>query len=301
MSRWVEAVTVESTTATETANRFVRTWVSRFGVPSRILTDEGTAFSSQLFRELSRLLGVYHVMSSPYHPQGNGIAESVVKFFRNSLGLLAKDYTELTMEEVLQLVALGHRVTPHSATNEAPAAIVFGIDPRLPSSGIGDVRFQINEDRRQVLGRLRQEIAEQLKLHEARNLPSRRISLYLRTGSQVLVRLRPHQVRQFRPHTKGAAPKFSLPTKVEKVSEDGTRVWVKNDQGEVIRVHVNDVVPYQSDDKDQDLEGEADFEHTLKKRVPDEENDTVIRLEGGYVSATAESTRYEDRVDRGGV
>lgn len=45
---------------TETvAKAFYSGWMSRFGVPEKIITDQGRQFKSKLFTGLADLLGIY--------------------------------------------------------------------------------------------------------------------------------------------------------------------------------------------------------------------------------------------------
>ena len=56
------------------AHAFVVTWISRFGVLLHI-TDRGTQFKSELFAELSKLVGFHRLRTTSYHPQCNGLIE----------------------------------------------------------------------------------------------------------------------------------------------------------------------------------------------------------------------------------
>ncbi|XP_076039591.1 uncharacterized protein LOC143024613 isoform X1 [Oratosquilla oratoria] len=48
---------------------------SRVGIPREILSDRGTQFTSNLMKELHRMLGVKPIFTTPFHPSGNGRIE----------------------------------------------------------------------------------------------------------------------------------------------------------------------------------------------------------------------------------
>jgi len=48
-----------------------------FGLPNSFLSDRGPQFSSQVFREMARLLGIKMLRSTAYHPQTDGETERV--------------------------------------------------------------------------------------------------------------------------------------------------------------------------------------------------------------------------------
>lgn len=53
---------------------FVRDF-AKHGLPQDIISDRGTQFTSKLFREMSKLLGVKQCLSSSRHPQSDGQTE----------------------------------------------------------------------------------------------------------------------------------------------------------------------------------------------------------------------------------
>lgn len=54
---------------------FMDNWVSRFGSPETITTDQGSQFESSLFQGLLKFMGCKRVRTTPYHPASNGMIE----------------------------------------------------------------------------------------------------------------------------------------------------------------------------------------------------------------------------------
>ena len=68
-------------------NVFVSHFVSRFGAPNVLHTDQGRNFESALFKEVCLLLGVHKTRTTPYyHPQSDGLVE---RFNRTLLDVLS--------------------------------------------------------------------------------------------------------------------------------------------------------------------------------------------------------------------
>ncbi|UYV77613.1 transposition [Cordylochernes scorpioides] len=56
-SKWPEAFPISDKTAISVAKAFFRGWISRYGVPATITTDQGREFESHLFKDLTSLIG----------------------------------------------------------------------------------------------------------------------------------------------------------------------------------------------------------------------------------------------------
>jgi len=69
-TRWPEVTPLKSIAAEEVADKFVDTWIARFGVPS-VVTTVGEPSSPAASGVACRTLGIKHVTTTAYHPQSN--------------------------------------------------------------------------------------------------------------------------------------------------------------------------------------------------------------------------------------
>jgi len=57
------------------ARAFVEEIILKFGIPQTILTDQGSNFMSEVFRNVCKLLKIKKIKCTAYHPQTNGALE----------------------------------------------------------------------------------------------------------------------------------------------------------------------------------------------------------------------------------
>ncbi|CAF3874280.1 unnamed protein product, partial [Rotaria magnacalcarata] len=74
-TRWVVAVAVPACSAKTTAEALFNAFISKYGVPAVIRSNQGTNFHNQLMNAISKLIGYDHTYSTTYHPQSNGMIE----------------------------------------------------------------------------------------------------------------------------------------------------------------------------------------------------------------------------------
>lgn len=75
LTRWPETFALQDQKAETIARCFIDNIVTRFGVPEKLLTDQGTNFCSKLMLEICKILGINKLKTSPYHLQANGLTE----------------------------------------------------------------------------------------------------------------------------------------------------------------------------------------------------------------------------------
>ncbi len=71
-SRWVEAYPTGRATAAHTAKCLVTDFIPRWGFPDCIDSDQGTHFTGQVVKEVSRMLKIKWNLHCPYRPQASG-------------------------------------------------------------------------------------------------------------------------------------------------------------------------------------------------------------------------------------
>ena len=129
-SRWLEAVPLASATAADCAKALLRHWVSRFGTPHDITTDQGPQFTSSLWTELMSLLGIKALRTTSYHPQCNGMVERVHRVLKERLMSRAASPSDWMQD--LPWVLLGLRTSARDDSTFTPAHLVYGSPLRLP-------------------------------------------------------------------------------------------------------------------------------------------------------------------------
>lgn len=125
-TRWMEAIPLIDITAASVAIAFLNGWVSRFGVPLICATDRGSQFESELFGELSKLVGFHRLRTAAYHPQSNGIVERLHRTLKTAL--IARNETWI---KALPIVLLGLRANT-SSTGFSPFQAVTGSELLCP-------------------------------------------------------------------------------------------------------------------------------------------------------------------------
>ena len=107
-------------------------FVVHYGLPEKILMDQGQNFESQLVADLCELIGTQKVQTSLYHLQTNGQCERFNSTLINMLGTLPKEKKSEWKNHIGMLVH-AYNYTQNSAMGSGPTFSCSGDNLISPS------------------------------------------------------------------------------------------------------------------------------------------------------------------------
>jgi ribonuclease HI len=131
-TKWVEAIPLRKATGAAVANFIREHIITRFGIPYKLVTDNGTPFINKDVREMLEHYRVKHRRSTPYYPQGNGQAEATNRMLLRILSKMVFDYGN-DWKAHLADVLWAYRSSPKTATGFTPFSLVYGTDTISPT------------------------------------------------------------------------------------------------------------------------------------------------------------------------
>ena len=128
-TRWLEAVPMRTMESSACVEALIGTWISRYGVPACITTDQGRQFESSLWQALCSRLGVQHIHTTAYHPQSNGMVERAHRQLKDTLRarLAGPNWASHLLWVLLSL-----RAAPKEDSATSSAELLFSTPLTLP-------------------------------------------------------------------------------------------------------------------------------------------------------------------------
>lgn len=84
-TRWPDAIPVSNISTKTIAQNLFTHWISRFGIPVRITSDQGRQFMSELFKKLIKITRTSHIYTTAYHPAANGMVERLHRQIKTAI------------------------------------------------------------------------------------------------------------------------------------------------------------------------------------------------------------------------
>ena len=136
--------------------------VCRYGIPNKIVSDNGLQFDSAEFRKFCDDLDIKKGFSAVIHPQANGQVEAVNKILKQNLKTKLDEHKGAWAEE-LPNILWAYRTTAKTTTGETPFSLAYGYEAMIPVEvGLSSLRrLTYNQDQNQELQRIELDLIEE--------------------------------------------------------------------------------------------------------------------------------------------
>ncbi|XP_062255780.1 protein NYNRIN-like [Platichthys flesus] len=135
-SKWVEVFPTSKQDTGAVVKALITELIPRWGIPSKISSDNGTPFVSAAQKQMSKYLGFDLRKHCAYHPASAGAVERENGTLKNKLAKCCEE-TGLSWPKALPLVLMQMRMRVRPKYGLSPFEILFG---RPANTGIGPVK-----------------------------------------------------------------------------------------------------------------------------------------------------------------
>jgi hypothetical protein len=161
LTKWVEAFAMKDMKAETIAKIFINEIICRHSLPSKLLSDQGRNFLSNLIKSICEYFKINKVQTSPYNPKCDGLVERFNKTLCQMLAAYS-DSNQTNWDLYLPLVLFAYRTSEQASSEASPFSLLYGREPRLgnldnlnlgyePSEFIKNLHERWNEAKRNIL------------------------------------------------------------------------------------------------------------------------------------------------------
>ncbi|GFW46657.1 retrovirus-related Pol polyprotein from transposon 412 [Trichonephila clavipes] len=123
-TKWSELIPLRKASAQAIANALFENYISRYGSPISLISDNGPQFISEVFEHLSHRLDIKHMKTVTYRPQAN-LTERVNRNLVQMIACFVKENHE-NWDRFLHKFAFALRTSVNETTNKTPAELFLG-------------------------------------------------------------------------------------------------------------------------------------------------------------------------------
>ena len=139
-TRYPEAAALKNITTTAVAEALVSIF-ARVGVPEEILSDRGTQLTSDMMKEVGRLLSLKQLTTTPYHPQCNGLVERFNATLKSMLKRMCSERPQ-DWDRYIDALLFAYREAPQESLGFAPFELLYGRKVKGPIQILRQTREQ---------------------------------------------------------------------------------------------------------------------------------------------------------------
>lgn len=143
-------------TAEQTATLFINNVYSRFGLPDKLMTDRGTQFDAEFFRDLCKQLGIKPSMTTAFHPQANGGTERVNREIQLYLSIFCINHPT-SWSQAIKKAEFSYNNRPHADRAQSPFELMYGQAPKAIPEPFAHSEYPTVEARLQQLDQWRKD------------------------------------------------------------------------------------------------------------------------------------------------
>ena len=135
LTEFTWCIPIKSKKAADVARAYMQHVYSVLGGSTKILTDNGTKFKNEVFRDMLQKLGTEKLIHSPlYRPQSNGRIEG---FHRYLKACIAKHMRNgLEWDQIMAMATAAYNYFPNMSAKKSAFFLMYGRDPMNKLSSI---------------------------------------------------------------------------------------------------------------------------------------------------------------------
>jgi ribonuclease HI len=122
-TKWIEAASYANVTRNVVIRFLKNNIICRYGLPERIITDNGSNLNNKMMNELCNQFKISHHNSVPYRPQMNGAVEAANKNIKKIIQKMTVTYKE--WHEMLSYALFAYIITARVSTGATPYSLVY--------------------------------------------------------------------------------------------------------------------------------------------------------------------------------
>ena len=141
-TKWLDAIPISTIDARTVATKLIEKFISVFGVPMQLHSNQGSNFESQVFQEVCNILGIQKTRTTPGRPQSDGMIERACRSIQAMLSAFVSQ-NQKDWDTHIPLLMIAYRSSVHDTTKCTPSAMMLGREIRLPidlASGLPEKR-----------------------------------------------------------------------------------------------------------------------------------------------------------------
>lgn len=134
-TKYINITPVRSTKSAITI-KVMQDYVRYFGVPTRLITDKGSSFTSKSFKDFITNYGIKHIVNAVATPRANGQVERFNRTILDALSTSSHGEDDKSWDDHISDIQVGINTTKHKTTQKSPSELLFGFNIINRTEGI---------------------------------------------------------------------------------------------------------------------------------------------------------------------